>query len=443
MKIKGIKYFYCIRYTWTFYCEFFSIKMIFTSVSLFLPGILHIILSASANPPQIISLQKSVILENFRMQAKTFFGFEEVLAREIQQLGGADVKIRNRLVEFYGDTGFLYKANYSLRTAIRIMKPIATFKALDEKDLYEKCKAYNWENHIRETATFKIDATVNSPAFKHSHFAALRVKDAIADRFMERKGKRPNVEKYDADIVVNLHISHTTVTLSLDSSGEPLFKRGYRRETGRAPMNEVMAAGLLMMAGWNGKGNFLDPMCGSGTLLIEAAMIAMNIPAQLHRKSFTFQNWKDFDQELWNKIRSTRLDRITEFHGTITGYDISQLMVKVAEQNITSADLTEVIQVKQVNFFQTKKENSPLLIIFNPPYDERMEIKTDDFYRKIGDTLKQNYPHTIAWFITADETAVRQVGLRPEAEIKLYNGKIETSFLKYEIYNAGTGLDNA
>lgn len=376
------------------------------------------------------------------MQAKTFFGFEEVLAREVQQLGGANVKIRNRLVEFEGDDGFLYKANYSLRTAIRILKPIARFKARDEQELYEQCKKYHWENHIRETATFKIDATVNSPAFKHSHFAALRVKDAIADRFTERKGKRPNVEKYNPDIVVNLHISHNTVTLSLDSSGEPLFKRGYRQETGRAPMNEVMAAGLLMMAGWNGKGNFLDPMCGSGTLLIEAAMIALNMPAQLHRKHFTFQNWKDFDQDLWNKIRSVRLDRVTDFHGKIMGYDINQLMIKVAERNIAAADLTDFIDVKQMNFFQSKKEVSPLLVIFNPPYDERMEIKTENFYRKIGDTLKQNYPHTIAWFITSDEDAVREVGLRPDVDIQLYNGKIETHFLKYEIYNAGTGKEN-
>ena len=387
-------------------------------------------------------MQKSQNLENFRMQAKTFYGFEDILAREIQQLGGADVKVRNRLVEFTGDNGFLYKANYSLRTAIRIMKPIASFTARDENELYQKCKEYHWENHIRENATFKIDATVNSPAFKHSHFAALRVKDAIADRFVEKTGKRPNVEKYNPDIVVNLHISHSKVTLALDSSGEPLFKRGYRQETGRAPMNEVMAAGLLKMAGWDGKGNFLDPMCGSGTFLIEAAMIAMNIPAQLHRKSFTFQNWKDFDQELWNKIRSTRLDRISDFNGKIVGYDLNERMINIAKDNIKSADLTEFISLKQVNFFQTKKEMSPLLVMFNPPYDERMHIKTDNFYRKIGDTLKQNYPHTIAWFITSDKNAVREVGLRPDQQIQLYNGKLETDLLKYEIYNAGIGLED-
>lgn len=283
---------------------------------------------------------------------------------------------------------------------------------------------------------------MNSPNFKHSHFAALRVKDAIADRFVDKKGRRPNVEKYNPDIVVNLHITHTTVTLSLDSSGEPLFKRGYREDGGKAPINEVMAAGLLQMAGWDGKGHFLDPMCGSGTFLIEAAMIAMNIPAQLHRRHFTFENWKDFDQDLWNKIREVRLNRITDFHGTITGFDNNYVMIKVAERNIKNADLEDFIEVKQVNFFQTQKEVSPLLIVFNPPYDERLEIKVDNFYRKIGDTLKQNYPHTIAWFITADERAVRETGLRPDTEIKLYNGKLETSFLKYEIYNAGDGYSS-
>lgn len=376
------------------------------------------------------------------MQAKTFYGFEEILAREIQKLGGADVKVRNRLVEFYGDTGFLYKANYSLRTAIRIMKPIFSFKAKNEDELYENVRDYPWEDHIKSTATFKIDATVNSPNFKHSHFAALRVKDAIVDRFMDRKGRRPNVEKFNPDIVINLHITHTSITLSLDSSGEPLFKRGYRQDGGKAPINEVMAAGLLQMAGWDGKGNFLDPMCGSGTFLIEAAMIAMNIPAQLHREHFTFENWKDFDQGLWNKIRSVRLDKVTDFHGTITGYDNNYVMIKVADRNIKSADLEDYIEVKQMNFFQSKKEVSPVLIVFNPPYDERMEIKVEDFYRKIGDTLKQNYPHTTAWFITSDENAIHQVGLRPEKEIKLYNGKLETSFLKYEIYNAGDGFSS-
>lgn len=374
-------------------------------------------------------------MENFKMQAKTFYGFEKILAKELQSLGGANVRIKNRLVEFEGDKGFMYKANYSLRTALRILKPIHRFKAHNETELYNEAKKVSWEEIFTPRQSFRVDFTVNSPQFKHSQFAALKVKDAIVDRFRDKTGIRPNVQKDNADVVINLHITHTTVTLSLDSSGEPLFKRGYRVETGAAPMNEVMAAGLLTMAGWDGKGNFLDPMCGSGTFLIEAAMIAMNIPAQLHRKKFSFEFWKDFDENLFEKIKQTRLNRIQDFSGEIVGYDINMLMLKVAERNIKSADLQDFIKVKQVNFFQTKKEHFPLLIVFNPPYGKRMEVKTEDFYRKIGDTLKNNYPNTFAWFITSDLESAKDTGLWYTEKIKLYNGKIETEFVKYEIYD--------
>ncbi|SZD72631.1 Ribosomal RNA large subunit methyltransferase L [Candidatus Ornithobacterium hominis] len=368
------------------------------------------------------------------MQAKTLYGFETILAKEVSELGGADVKIKNRLVEFYGDTGFMYKANYSLRTALRILKPLKKAKAKNEDELYELAKDFTWEEIFNFNQTFRIDFTIYSPNFKHSQFAALRVKDAIADRFMEKFSKRPNVEKNQPDIIVNLHISHTTVTLSLDTSGEPLFKRGYRVETGPAPINEVMAAGLLKMAGWEGKGNFLDPMCGSATLPIEAAMIAMNIPAQLHRKDFSFMHWKDFDAKLWEKIKETRLNRIQDFSGEIWGCDINMLMVKVAEQNVKSANLQDFIKLKQVNFFQTKKDLFPLLVIFNPPYGERMEISTEDFYQKMGETFKENYPNTYVWLITSDTEEIKNIGLKPTQKMKMYNGKIETEFVKYEIY---------
>lgn len=368
------------------------------------------------------------------MQAKTLYGFEKILAKEISELGGADVKVKNRLVEFYGDDGFMYKANYSLRTALRILKPIKKERAKNEDELYDLAKSYPWEEIFSPKDTFRIDFTVYSPNFKHSQYAALKVKDGIVDRFKEKYDTRPSIDRNNPDIIINLHISHTTVTLSLDSSGEPLFKRGYRVETGPAPINEVMAAGLLKMAGWEGKGNFLDPMCGSGTLPIEAAMIAMNIPAQLHRKEFSFMNWKTFDAKLWEKIKETRINKIRDFSGEIIGYDINMLMIKVAQQNIKSADLQDFIKVKQVNFFQTKKEVFPLLVIFNPPYGERIEIGTDDFYKKMGDTLREKYPNTYAWIITSDVDELRNIGLRPTNKIKLYNGKIETEFVKYEIY---------
>ncbi|WP_395094116.1 class I SAM-dependent RNA methyltransferase [Vaginella massiliensis] len=374
------------------------------------------------------------------MIAKTFFGFEEILAKEIQALGGRDVQIRNRMVEFYGDKGFLYKANYSLRTALRILKPVMTFSVKNEHQLYDRLSKFHWENFLDVDQTFIIDSTVNSDYFTHSHYAALKVKDALVDRFNDKFGKRPSVEKYNADIRFNLHISHDKVTLSLDSSGESLYKRGYRVETGPAPINEVLAAGLLKIADWDGKGNFLDPMCGSGTLLIEAAMMANEIPAQLHRKHFAFQNWKDYDEALFTAIRNSRLNRIKEFNYKIVGYEISPMMIKIAEQNIISADLKDFIEVKYQDFFESKKDLFPVLMVFNPPYDERLANDNPAFYKQIGDTLKNHYPNTLAWFITADLDAKKYVGLRPSKKLKIFNGKLECDFLQYEVYEGSKKL---
>jgi putative N6-adenine-specific DNA methylase len=368
------------------------------------------------------------------MQAKTFFGFESVLAEELKSLGAADVEIKNRLVEFYGDKGFLYKANYSLSTALRILVPIHSFSVKNEFQLYERFKKFEWENYLDLNQTFIIDSTVHSDYFTHSHYAALKVKDALVDRFQENHGKRPSVEKENPDIVFNLHISHDKVTLSLDSSGESLHKRGYKTEHGKAPINEVLAAGLLKIAGWDGKGNLLDPMCGSGTILTEAALIAANIPPQIHRKKFGFENWKDFDAELFEKIKETRLSRIREFNGEIVGYDISPAMLKIAEENIVHADLEDFIEVKYKDFFQSEKDLFPVLILFNPPYNERIESDNEKLYKSIGDTLKNNYPNTFAWFITSDLSAKKYVGLKPSKKIKVFNGKLECDFLRYDIY---------
>jgi putative N6-adenine-specific DNA methylase len=231
------------------------------------------------------------------------------------------------------------------------------------------------------------------------------------------------------------------VTLSLDASGDPLFKRGYRKEQGEAPLNEVLASGMLQIAGWDGKGNFLDPMCGSGTLLIEAAMIAMDMPAQIFRKKFAFQNWKNYDEDLFKKIKEVRINRIKEFSGKIIGYDIDLKMLNHARTNIEAAEMDEVIEVKKQNFFDSKKEHFPLLMVFNPPYDERIAINQDDFYKKIGDSFKLNYPNTLAWLISSDLEAVKKIGLRPSRKVKLYNGKLETRFLQYEMYE-GTKKGN-
>lgn len=372
--------------------------------------------------------------ESFQMQAKTFFGLEDILARELKQLGASKIKIKNRAVEFYGDLGFLYKANYSLRTALKILLPIHSFRAKNEIIFEKELINFPWEKYLYNSQSFAIDTTVYSEYFSHSQYIALKMKDTIVDRFRKKFGKRPDVDTKNPDIKFHLYITNDEVTISLDSSGEPLFKRGYRKANFEAPINEVLAAGLLNIAGWEGKGNLLDPMCGSGTLLIEAALMALNIPPQLYRKHFCFMNWANFNLSLYDKIKETRINRIREFNGKIVGYDISQNAINSAISNIEAADLTEFIEVKNQDFFQSEKDMFPVLVIFNPPYNERLTIQEEDFYKKIGDTLKKAYKNTLAWFITSDIDAFKKVGLRPSRKIKLFNGKLECRFFQYDIY---------
>ncbi|RZJ40643.1 MAG: class I SAM-dependent RNA methyltransferase [Chryseobacterium sp.] len=369
-----------------------------------------------------------------KIQIKTFFGLETVLGEEIKKLGGKNVELKNRAVNCEGDLGFLYKINYSARTALKILVPIDEFKAYNETKFYERLFKFEWDDFMSVDQTFAIDSTVNSERFSHSQFMTFKMKDAIVDFFQNRYGRRPSIETKSPDIKFHLHIDRELVTISLDSSGDALFKRGYRKSQGEAPINEVLASGMLQLAGWDGKGNFLDPMCGSGTLLIEAAMIAMDLPAQLFRKRFAFQNWKNYDEALFNKIKEFRVERIREFHGKIVGYDIDGRMLDAARDNIESAEMEDVIEVRRENFFDTKKDLFPLLMVFNPPYDERISINDDDFYKKIGDTFKTSYPNTLAWLISSDLDAPKKIGLRPSRKIKLFNGKLETRFLQYEMY---------
>lgn len=372
--------------------------------------------------------------ENLSIQVKTFFGLEETLANEIKKLGGRNVEIKNRAVTCEGDLGFLYKINYSCRTALKILVPILTFKAWNEDRFYDKLFDFPWDNIMDTDQTFAIDATINSERFKHSQFMTLKMKDAIVDFFKAKYRKRPDIDTKNPDIKFHLHIDRELICISLDSSGDPLFKRGYRKSQTQAPINEVLAAGMLQLAGWNGKENFLDPMCGSGTLLIEAAMIALNLPAQIFRKRFAFQNWKNYDAELFSKIREFRLNKIQEFTGKIIGYDIDNQALNAARENIEAVELDDIIEIRKQNFFDSKKEHFPLLMVFNPPYNERISITDEDFYKKIGDTFKQNYPNTLAWIISSDLEAVKKIGLRPSRKIKLFNGKLECRFLQYETY---------
>jgi len=372
---------------------------------------------------------------NFKMIAKTLFGFEEILAKELRNLGALHVVEGTRNVAFEGDAGFMYKANLCLRTAIKIIKPIQSFSVKDEKDLYRKIYRMDWAAQLTVDDTIAIDATVHSDNFTHSLYVSQKTKDAIVDKFRETDGKRPDVDVKHPDLRINIHIHQNTCNVSLDTSGRSLHHRGYRRATNIAPINEVLAAGLLLLSGWDGQCDFLDPMCGSGTMLTEAAMIACNIPANINRKEFAFEKWHDFDAELYDKIVDACLSKTREFHYKIVGLDKAPSAVRKAKDNIENANLSEYIRVDKADFFKTEKEvGGPLHMCFNPPYGERLDINMEDFYSAIGDTLKQSYPGTNAWFITSNLEALKFVGLRPSRKIKVFNSHLESRLIKYVMY---------
>lgn len=374
-------------------------------------------------------------MENFKMIAKTFFGFEEILAKELQQLGAQEVEIGTRAVSFKGDKGFMYKANLSLRTALKILKPIYHFRAFNDQSLYKGIQGIDWTKYLNESQTFVIDTTIHSDNFKHSQFVSQKAKDAIVDQFREKTGQRPSIDKDFPDVRINIHIDRDQCSVSLDTSGASLHHRGYRTATNIAPINEVLAAGMLLLSGWDGSSDFLDPMCGSGTILAEAAMIACNIPANINRKEFAFEKWNDWDNDLFDQIIDSLMKRTKEFHYTITGYDKAPSAVNKAKDNILNANLEDYVTIYQQNFFDTKKENQgPLHMVFNPPYGERLDIELERFYRELGDTLKNSYPNTNSWFITANLEALKFVGLRPSRKIKLFNGSLEARLVKYEMY---------
>ena len=375
-------------------------------------------------------------MDNFKMVAKTLFGFEELLAKELTQLGAQEVKIGVRSVSFVGDKGFMYKANLALRTAIKILKPLTTFRIKEEQDLYDQVYKIPWEEYMSENGSLAVNATVHSDKFTHSQYIALKTKDAIVDRFRNIKGTRPNVDLRFPDLKINIHIDRQTCTVSFDSSGESLHRRGYKTATNIAPINEVLAAGLVMLSGWDGQCDFMDPMCGSGTILIEAAMIACNIPPNLMRKEFAFERWQDWDVDLFEKIEESLLSKTRDFHHKMVGYDKSPSAVSKAIENVKNAHLEEFITIKHEDFFKTQKGGDKHLhMVFNPPYGERLEsLNVEEFYGDIGSTLKHGYPGTHAWFITSNLEGLKYVGLRPSRKIKLFNAKLEARLVKYEMY---------
>ena len=371
---------------------------------------------------------------SFKIIAKTFQGLEEVLAKEITEMGADNIKIGNRMVEFSGDQEMLYRANFCLRTAVRVLKPIKEFKATDADEVYQQVRDMDWEEYMDVKNTFLVDSVVFSNDFRHSKFVAYRVKDAIADYFRDKTGERPNVSISNPDIRVNVHISEHDVAISLDSSGESLHKRGYRTGSVQAPINEVLAAGLIMLAGWDGQCDLIDPFCGSGTIAIEAALIALNIYPGVFRQEFAFERWKDFDEDLLERIYNDDSQE-RDFDHKIYGYDINRNAVAIANANAQSAGVSQVVEIMQQDFYEFERPRKPAIIITNPPYGER--ITTDDIielYNTIGSRLKQNFAGNDAWIISAHEECFAAIGLRPSTKIALYNGNIPVEFRKYQFF---------
>ncbi|MBB6459584.1 THUMP domain-containing class I SAM-dependent RNA methyltransferase [Flammeovirga kamogawensis] len=372
----------------------------------------------------------------FPMTAKTFFGLEEVLKQELIQIGAKNVKAGNRAVTFEGDNEVLYKANLHLRTALKILLPIKQFRARNEQELYDRVKKVNWAKYIDLDGTFAIDSTVWSETFTHSKFVALKVKDAIADHFTEIFKRRPNVDVNQPDIQIHIHISQRECILSLDSSGESLHRRGYRSEQRQAPLNEVLAAGIILLTGWKGDRPFLDPMCGSGTLLVEAAMIASNTAPGIKRK-FAFMNWKQYDRKLWNQVFREAKRAVVEIEVPIVGSDIDREAIDISFANAERSGLDEDLRISKNSFFDRKAIGENGIIVCNPPYGERIGKDIEELYKQMGDKLKQDFSGYDAWIFSGNMRALKFVGLRPSKRIELYNGAIECRLAKYEMYRGG------
>ena len=372
--------------------------------------------------------------EEFELIAKTLEGLEEVLAQELIELGANNVEKGRRMVSFTGDKRMMYLANFSLRTAIRILKPLSHFTATNPDEVYEQVKRIPWERYLSTQQTFAVDEVVFSNEFRHSKFVAYRVKDAIADYFMERDGKRPGVRVTGPDVLINIHIAETSCTLSLDASGESLHRRGYRQATLEAPLNEVLAAGIILMSGWRGECDFIDPMCGSGTLPIEAALIARNIAPGVFRQGYAFEKWPDFDKELFEEIYNDDQNE-REFNYHIYGYDNNPRAIEVATRNVKAAGLSRNITLKQQPFqaFEQPKEKS--ILITNPPYGER--ISSPDLlglYQMIGERLKHAFTGGSAWILSYRDECFDQIGLKPTQKIPLMNGALQCQLRQYELF---------
>lgn len=373
--------------------------------------------------------------KEFELIAKTFQGLEELLAGELTVLGANNIEIGRRMVSFTGDKYLMYKANFCLRTAIRILKPIKQFRAVNADEVYARIKEIKWEEYLDINTSFAVDAVVFSNEFHHSKFVAYKVKDAIVDYFVEKEGKRPSVKISNPDIQLNIHIAETTCTLSLDSSGESLHRRGYRQETLEAPLNEVLAAGMIMLTGWNGQCDFIDPMCGSGTLPIEAALIARNIAPGVFRQGYAFEKWKDFDHEMFEEIYNDDSQE-RDFEHKIYGFDNSPKAVAIAKVNAKAAGVTKDVEIALRPMQQFEWNGSKAVMVTNPPYGERLNpADLADLYKCIGERLKKQFTGNDAWILSYKDECFDNIGLKSSENIQLFNGALECKFKKYSMFD--------
>lgn len=373
--------------------------------------------------------------KTFKLTAKTFKGLEDVLYEELKNLGAQNLIKGNRAVEFEGDKALMYRANFHLRTALRILKPIAEFKVNNEHELYNAIQTLDWSSYFDLKDTFAVDSVVHSNNFSHSKYVALKVKDAIVDQFRSKFNKRPFVDTDNPSLRISVHISHDQCTVSLDSSGESLHKRGYRIKTTKAPLNEVLAAGMILLSGWDKKSVFIDPMCGSGTLVIEAAMMAHNIPPGMYRESFGFETWNDFDADLLESIYEEDIPEVnTDIR--ILGSDVSEIAIRIAKENVENANLKRKVDllIKPIeNYNPPSGENG--IVITNPPYGERIKKnEIDSFYKLLGDRFKNKYTGFEVWLLSSNFEAIKHIGLKPTQKLTLFNGPLECKFLNYSIY---------
>lgn len=362
-------------------------------------------------------------------------GLEDLLVEELTALGAENVEKLYRAVSFEGDNAMMYKANYLCRTALRILKPIASFVARDDMALYNNVAKIEWHKIFDIKETFAIDAVVSGQFFTHSQYAALKVKDAIADEFRQHYGARPSVDIDNPSMRINVYIDKERVTLSFDSSGESLHKRGYRKVVDKAPLNEVLAAGLIKLTGWDYDCNFVDCMCGSGTIPIEAAMAAMNIPAGYFRENYGFMSWHDFEKDTWEKIKAEADDAIRDFDFEILASDHSAKAVEIARQNIACAHLSHDINLSKQDMFELVPPEGGGVLLINPPYGERLEEDNlVNLYRSIGDTLKKNFIGFTAWIISSNKDVLKLIGLKPSKKIELFNGPLECKLERFDIF---------